>query len=128
MCILPGKNATIKPCNEKTWSRFLSFVPQWQKYDQHQSQIANDFVRANAQAAEFGRCDEAVCAVPNDAGFHQKCYSLFTDKQGIARAEARLERKRKLLASTSAHASSTGRPKDIFIIILTHSYRHSFCK
>ena len=45
MCIFPGNKAILKACTDKTWYRFIEFVPQWMNYDGNQSQIANNYAR-----------------------------------------------------------------------------------
>ena len=77
MCIFPGNKAILKACTDKTWSRFIEFVPQWMNYDGNQSQIANNYARERVCSAEFSRHDNgnvpSTITMPADAGFHQKC-------------------------------------------------------
>ena len=111
MCIFPVKKSPVIPFNDKTWPRFLEYVNKWKDLEGDQSEIARNYIADNT--AEFGcyHVDLTVCGIPIPvcAGFHQICYSRFTDKQRVERVNNSMQKKVQL-----AVAASIGK----FIIIL----------
>ena len=102
MCIFPPKSAKVKQFCDKTWCRFLDYVPQWEKLKGNQAKIATDFI-ARHGTLDIVRPNNTAIAIPQGLGFHTICYQRFTDKQRIARAKRSLEKEINMTAaSTSA--------------------------
>ncbi|XP_071803389.1 uncharacterized protein [Asterias amurensis] len=75
-------NEAIKPITETTWTKFTQCVKTWQKLDGKFGEIARCFLQDHGG-------DDTDCAalpIPNDGGFHRKCYQLFTDISKLQRA------------------------------------------
>ncbi|PIK38209.1 hypothetical protein BSL78_24948 [Apostichopus japonicus] len=89
MCISSQTNEQVRKFNISTWSRFLDFVLKWQSLSGEQHQIATNFVTKS--------CDDIPLPnlpLPHDGGYHNVCYSRFTDKQRVERCINRLKRNR----------------------------------
>jgi hypothetical protein len=102
----------VIPFNDKTWPRFLEYVTKWKDLEGDQSEIARNYIAD--KTAEFGCYDVelTMCEIPIPvcAGFHQICYSRFTDKQRVDRVNISMQKKVQLAASSSG--------KFIIIILL----------
>ena len=103
MCIFPGRTSSpsVLPFNDKTWPRFLEYVVKWRNLEGEQAEIARDDISKNAvSVTDTDSHTDSDChshsdtaesdivslldgdiPIPVCAGFHQTCYSRFTDKQ-----------------------------------------------
>ena len=115
MCIFPGRKSSpsVLPFNDKTWPRFLQYVAKWRDLEGEQADIARDYISKNAvtdstpaTGSDSHRhsdtteslldCDKPI---PICAGFHQTCYSRFTDKQRADRVIARMKKREQFAAA-----------------------------
>lgn len=76
----------IIPFKESTWSTYLRCVGIWKQLVGNQAEIARCFVKNHgsdqprSQGISLG-CDFFLdkIAIPEDGGYHRKCYNYFTD-------------------------------------------------
>ena len=94
MCIYPAKNPKILPFSKKSWNSFLKYVPQWKSLDGVQAEIAKRFIDKHPECAEFNSHDSSnTLPIPWNGGFHQTCYSRFTDSQRVQRVIKNVQKK-----------------------------------
>lgn len=79
---LPLVLGDIRPFKEATWSTYLRCVGIWKDLVGNQADIARCFVRDHGGVA--CRLDEIP--IPEDGGYHRKCYNYFTDSSKQVRA------------------------------------------
>ena len=79
---LPNVLGDIRPFKEATWSTYLRRVEIWKDLVGNQADIARCFVRDHGGVT--CRLDEIP--IPEDDGYHRKCYNYFTDSSKQARA------------------------------------------
>ena len=106
MCIYPAKRSSLIPFTDRTWPRYLQFVLSWQNLEGDQAEIARNFVKNHAdEFDEFGEHGNSTVtilaiAIPQDAAFHQVCYSRFTDKQRVSRVQSSMKKREENAANT----------------------------
>ena len=79
---LPLVLGDIRPFKEATWSTYLRCVGIWKDLVGNQADIARCFVHDHGGVT--CRLDEIP--IPEDGGYHRKCYNYFTDSSKQVRA------------------------------------------
>lgn len=85
MCINPPKSPKIVPFSARTWNTFLKYVPKWKSLDGDQAEIASKFIDKHAEFNIDNIVDANAIPIPLHGGYHQMCYTRFTDSQRVGR-------------------------------------------
>ena len=89
-CCIHSENASghdLKPFNATTWAKALTSAAIWQYSDGKKAKIAKEFL-ALINRTSVGDSVE----IPQQSGFHRKCYQLFTDKTKLDQAKRKQEK------------------------------------
>ena len=85
MCVNPPANPKIVPFSARTWNTFLKYVPKWKSLDGDQAEVANKFIDKHAEFNIDNVVDANAIPIPLHGGYHQMCYTRFTDSQRVGR-------------------------------------------
>ena len=72
---VPGTTGDIMAFKRTTWSTYLRCVGIWKDLVGNQADIARCFIRDHDGVS----CGLEEIAIPDDGGYHRKCYNYFTD-------------------------------------------------
>ena len=89
---VPGTTGDIGPFKRTTWSTCVGI---WKDLVGNQADIARCFIRNHGGVS----CGLEEIPIPDDGGYHRKCYSYFTDSSKQARA---LKKKQEINATSPA--------------------------
>ena len=79
---VPGTTGDIMLFKRTTWSTYLRCVGIWKDLVGNQADIARCFIRDHGGVS----CRLEEIPIPDDGGYHRKCYNYFTDSSKQARA------------------------------------------
>ncbi|XP_072180614.1 uncharacterized protein [Diadema setosum] len=87
-CFIHSESASdddLKAFNATTWAKVLTSAAIWKYSDGKKAKIATDFL------AMINTTSDSV-EIPQQAGFHRKCYQQFTDKTKVDQAKRKQEK------------------------------------
>ena len=111
MCVNPPGNPKIVPFSARTWNTFLKYVPKWKSLDGDQAEVANKFIDKHAEFNIDNVVDaNAIIPIPLHGGYHQMCYTRFTDSQRVIKSMQKLATKGRFIKvmSTIRHGNDIG--------------------
>ena len=79
---VPCTIGDIRPFKQTTWSTYLRCVGIWKDLVGNQADIARCFVQDHGGVS----CCLEEIPIPEDRGYHRKCYNYITDSSKQARA------------------------------------------
>lgn len=92
MCIDPPKWPKIVPFSARTWNTFIKYVQKWKSLEGDQGQIAGQFIAEHQQFNFDNVVDGNAIPLPRHAGYHQVCYTRFTDSQHVQRVTKSMQK------------------------------------
>lgn len=96
---ISGISGDIRPFQQDTWLKYLYSVHTWRDLDGNQAEIARNFVKEFGEIYDTStNCVKDTLTIPQDGGYHKRCYQYFTD----------ISKQRRALASKSKRKATQG--------------------